>query len=121
MTAPETNDELPRSDVLLSTTAAGFLIGRSFPDWFPDAGFDADVSVELLESIFTVPGPLHDGAVIVKCWYHYSEKDQRERLKSLARSDRSRWTSDGGRTQGARGGLAEGERSETVHPVPHDT
>jgi len=34
---------------------------------------------------------IHDGAVIVKCWYHYSEKDQRERLKSLARSDRSRW------------------------------
>jgi polyphosphate:AMP phosphotransferase len=34
---------------------------------------------------------IHDGAVIVKCWYHFSEKDQRERLKSLARSDRSRW------------------------------
>jgi polyphosphate:AMP phosphotransferase len=34
---------------------------------------------------------IHDGAVIVKCWYHYSEKDQRNRLKALARSDRSRW------------------------------
>lgn len=34
---------------------------------------------------------IHDGAVIVKCWYHFSEKDQRDRLKALARSDRSRW------------------------------
>ncbi len=34
---------------------------------------------------------IHDDAVIVKCWYHFSEKDQRKRLKSLERSDRSRW------------------------------
>ena len=34
---------------------------------------------------------IHDGAVIVKCWYHFSEQDQRDRLKTLARSDRSRW------------------------------
>jgi polyphosphate:AMP phosphotransferase len=32
-----------------------------------------------------------DGAVIVKCWYHFSEEVQRQRLKTLARSDRSRW------------------------------
>ncbi|MDJ0740964.1 MAG: polyphosphate:AMP phosphotransferase [Gammaproteobacteria bacterium] len=32
-----------------------------------------------------------DGAVIVKCWYHFDEDVQRRRLKSLARSDRSRW------------------------------
>ena len=32
-----------------------------------------------------------DGAVIVKCWYHFSEKAQRRRLKALERSDRSRW------------------------------
>jgi len=31
---------------------------------------------------------INDGAVIVKCWYHMAEKDQRRKLKSLARSDR---------------------------------
>jgi len=34
---------------------------------------------------------INDGAVIVKCWYHFSEDDQRRRLKALSRSDRSRW------------------------------
>ncbi len=34
---------------------------------------------------------IHDDAVIVKCWYHFSEQVQRRRLKALARSDRSRW------------------------------
>ena len=34
---------------------------------------------------------INDGAVIVKCWYHFSEQVQRERLKALERSDRSRW------------------------------
>jgi len=34
---------------------------------------------------------IHDDAVIVKCWYHFSEEAQRRRLKALARSDRSRW------------------------------
>jgi polyphosphate:AMP phosphotransferase len=34
---------------------------------------------------------IHDGAVIVKCWYHFSEQAQRRRLKALSRSDRSRW------------------------------
>lgn len=34
---------------------------------------------------------ISDDAVIVKCWYHFSEKVQRKRLKALARSDRSRW------------------------------
>ncbi len=34
---------------------------------------------------------IKDGALIVKCWYHFSENDQRRRLKALARSDRSRW------------------------------
>jgi polyphosphate:AMP phosphotransferase len=32
-----------------------------------------------------------DGALIVKFWYHYSEKEQRKRLKKLSRDDRSRW------------------------------
>jgi polyphosphate:AMP phosphotransferase len=34
---------------------------------------------------------INDGAVIVKCWYHFAEDIQRQRLKALARSDRSRW------------------------------
>ncbi|MCB1800370.1 MAG: polyphosphate:AMP phosphotransferase, partial [Gammaproteobacteria bacterium] len=34
---------------------------------------------------------INDGAVIVKCWYHFAETVQRKRLKALARSDRSRW------------------------------
>jgi polyphosphate:AMP phosphotransferase len=34
---------------------------------------------------------ISDGAVIVKCWYHFSEEVQKKRLKALARSDRSRW------------------------------
>lgn len=34
---------------------------------------------------------INDGAVIVKCWYHLAEEEQRRKLKSLARSDRSRW------------------------------
>ena len=34
---------------------------------------------------------IHDGALIVKCWYHLSEQEQRDKLKILARSDRSRW------------------------------
>jgi polyphosphate:AMP phosphotransferase len=32
-----------------------------------------------------------DGAVVLKFWYHMSEKDQRGRLKDLSRDDRSRW------------------------------
>ena len=32
-----------------------------------------------------------DGYLIVKFWYHYSEKEQRKRLKKLSRDDRSRW------------------------------
>ena len=34
---------------------------------------------------------IYDDALIVKCWYHFSEADQRHKLKALARSDRSRW------------------------------
>ena len=34
---------------------------------------------------------INDGALIVKCWYHFSKEDQRRKLKALARSDRSRW------------------------------
>ncbi|MGF1546471.1 MAG: polyphosphate:AMP phosphotransferase [Thiotrichales bacterium] len=34
---------------------------------------------------------INDEAVIVKCWYHFAEEIQRQRLKALARNDRSRW------------------------------
>lgn len=34
---------------------------------------------------------INDGALIVKCWYHFPEDVQRKRLKALERSDRSRW------------------------------
>ncbi len=37
--------EAIRLVVTLATTAAGFLIGRAVPDWYPDAAVDPDVSV----------------------------------------------------------------------------
>ncbi|MBU0500052.1 MAG: polyphosphate:AMP phosphotransferase [Gammaproteobacteria bacterium] len=32
-----------------------------------------------------------EGVLVVKFWYHMSEKDQRKRLQALSRDDRSRW------------------------------
>jgi polyphosphate:AMP phosphotransferase len=32
-----------------------------------------------------------DGALVVKFWFHLSEKDQKQRLKELSRDDRSKW------------------------------
>lgn len=37
--------EAVRLVVTLATTAAGFLIGRAIPDWYPEAGIDPDVSI----------------------------------------------------------------------------
>ncbi len=34
---------------------------------------------------------INDGALVVKFWFHLSEKDQKNRLKELSRDDRSRW------------------------------
>jgi len=34
---------------------------------------------------------IHDGALIVKFWFHLSEEDQKLRLKELVRDDHSRW------------------------------
>ena len=52
---------------------------------------DADID-QCLRSVRELERMLiNDGAVIVKCWYHFSEKVQRKKLKALARSDRSRW------------------------------
>ncbi len=33
----------------------------------------------------------HDGCLVLKFWFHLSEKDQKRRLKKLSRDDRSRW------------------------------
>lgn len=69
-------DELPAEDEIvraagkLSRRGLGALIVLereiSLGRWARSGTMlDADVSSELLESVFTVPGPLHDGAVIV--------------------------------------------------------
>jgi len=34
---------------------------------------------------------ISDGALVVKFWFHMSERDQKARLSSLSRDDRSRW------------------------------
>ncbi len=34
---------------------------------------------------------IQDGALLVKFWFHLSEKDQKARLEELSRDDRSRW------------------------------
>ena len=52
-----------------------------------DAELDAELArIANFERMIT-----HDGALIVKFWFHLSEKDQKRRLKELARDDRSRW------------------------------
>jgi polyphosphate:AMP phosphotransferase len=62
-------------------------IEQRFSDEWNDADLDQCLrGIRELERML-----IHDGAVIVKCWYHFSEEDQRKRLKALARSDRSRW------------------------------
>ncbi len=62
-------------------------IEQRFAGHWDDAKLDQCMrSVRELERML-----IHDDAVIVKCWYHFSEQVQRRRLKALARSDRSRW------------------------------
>jgi len=62
-------------------------IEQGFANNWNEADIDQCVrSVRDLERML-----ISDGAVIVKCWYHFSEEVQRKRLKALARSDRSRW------------------------------
>jgi len=62
-------------------------IEQRFSGHWDDAKLDQCMrSVRELERML-----IHDDAVIVKCWYHFSEDVQRRRLKALARSDRSRW------------------------------
>ncbi|WPL15627.1 polyphosphate:AMP phosphotransferase [Thiorhodovibrio winogradskyi] len=52
-----------------------------------DAALDAELSrIVDFERMLT-----QDGALVVKFWFHLSEKDQKRRLKELSRDDRSRW------------------------------
>jgi len=52
-----------------------------------DAALDAELSrIVDFERMLT-----QDDALIVKFWFHLSEKDQKRRLKELSRDDRSRW------------------------------
>ncbi|PLW81490.1 polyphosphate:AMP phosphotransferase [Kineobactrum sediminis] len=62
-------------------------IEQRFAGAWDDAALDQSMSgVRELERML-----IDDGAVIVKCWYHFAEDVQRQRLKALTRSDRSRW------------------------------
>jgi polyphosphate kinase 2 (PPK2 family) len=52
-----------------------------------DAALDAELNrIVDFERMLT-----HDGALVVKFWFHLSEHDQKRRLKELSRDDRSRW------------------------------
>jgi polyphosphate:AMP phosphotransferase len=52
---------------------------------------DAELDAELNRIVDFERMLIQDGAVIVKFWFHLSEKDQKARLKELSRDDRSRW------------------------------
>jgi polyphosphate:AMP phosphotransferase len=52
---------------------------------------DADLEQELRRIREFERMLIADGYLVVKFWYHFSEKHQRRRLKELSRDDRSRW------------------------------
>jgi polyphosphate:AMP phosphotransferase len=52
---------------------------------------DAELDAELNRIVDFERMLIQDGALIVKFWFHLSEKDQKARLKELSRDDRSRW------------------------------
>ncbi len=52
---------------------------------------DAELDAELNRIVEFERMLIQDGALVVKFWYHLSEKDQRARLKELSRDDKSRW------------------------------
>jgi polyphosphate:AMP phosphotransferase len=52
---------------------------------------DAELDAELTRIVEFERTLIQDGALIVKFWFHLSAKDQKKRLKELARDDRSRW------------------------------
>ena len=52
---------------------------------------DAELDAELGRIVDFERMLIQDGALVVKFWFHLSEKDQKRRLKQLSRDDRSRW------------------------------
>jgi polyphosphate:AMP phosphotransferase len=52
---------------------------------------DAELDAELNRIVDYERMLIHDGALVVKFWFHLAEKDQRSRLRELSRDDRSRW------------------------------
>jgi polyphosphate:AMP phosphotransferase len=52
---------------------------------------DAALDAELARIVDFERMLSQDDALIVKFWFHLSEKDQKRRLKELSRDDRSRW------------------------------
>jgi len=52
---------------------------------------DAALDAELARIVDFERSLTHDGALVVKFWFHLSEEDQKNRLKELSRDDRSRW------------------------------
>lgn len=62
-------------------------IEHRFQGLCDDAALDAELNrIVDFERMLT-----HDGALVVKFWFHLSEEDQKRRLKELSRDDRSRW------------------------------
>ncbi len=70
-----------------------------FGGWYQapiERGFDglcseAELDAELTRIADFERMLINDGALVVKFWFHLSEKDQKNRLKELSRDDRSRW------------------------------
>jgi len=58
---------------------------------FGDICNDAELDAELNRIVDFERMLIQDGALIVKFWFHLSEKDQKQRLKELSRDDKSRW------------------------------
>ncbi|MFP4494822.1 MAG: polyphosphate:AMP phosphotransferase [Halochromatium sp.] len=58
---------------------------------FRGACDDAALDAELARIVDFERALTHDGALVVKFWFHLSEQDQKARLKELSRDDRSRW------------------------------
>lgn len=52
---------------------------------------DAELDAELNRIVDFERMLINDGALILKFWFHLSEKAQKNRLKELSRDDRSRW------------------------------
>jgi AMP-polyphosphate phosphotransferase len=62
-------------------------IDHRFQGHWDDAKLDAELNrIADFERML-----INDGALVIKFWFHLSEKDQKQRLDELSRDDRSRW------------------------------